>query len=376
MTELANKIRGIIEAEGPIAFDRYMELCLACPGLGYYLTRDPFGADGDFTTAPEISQMFGELVGLWIAEAWARQELREPVRLVELGPGRGTLMSDALRACRVAPDFLANIREICLVETSPLLREKQEEKLRKRGIPVRWFDSFADIPKGPAFIIANEFFDALPVRHFIRVEEGWCEKLVGVDESGAFFVGLAPDPEPLIKADAPVGAILEIGAQGHQLAAQIGKSIAAHGGAALIIDYGHVQTSFGETVQALRRHLPVDPLSDAGECDITAHVDFASLKRAAEASGAAAYGPITQAQFLTRLGVVQRADALRASAGAAQAASISSELRRLTASDDEIGAGGRMVPGMGVLFKALAIQPLAAPPPPGFENHAHGDGAF
>ena len=283
MTELADKIRAIIETEGPMPSTGTWSSASRCPGLGYYLTRDPFGADGDFITAPEISQMFGELVGLWVAETWTRQEPREPVRLVELGPGRGTLMSDALRACRVAPDFLANIKEICLVETSPILREKQEEKLRGRGIPVRWFDSFADIPDGPAFIIANEFFDALPVRHFIRVEEGWCEKLVGVDENGAFFAGLAPEPEPLIKADAPIGSILEIGAAGHKLAAEIGARIAAQGGAALIIDYGHVETSSERRCRRCAVTSPVDPFTDPGECDITAHVDFASLKRAAAA---------------------------------------------------------------------------------------------
>ncbi len=148
MTGLARKIRMIIETEGPIPFDRYMQLCLGDPDFGYYLTRDPFGADGDFTTAPEISQMFGELIGLWAAETWSRHKISGPVRLVELGPGRGTLMADALRACRVAPDFLAAIEEICLVETSPILREKQELKLQGRGVKIRWCDEIADIPPG------------------------------------------------------------------------------------------------------------------------------------------------------------------------------------------------------------------------------------
>lgn len=368
MTELGQEIRTIIETEGPIGFDRFMQLCLGHPRLGYYITRDPFGGDGDFTTAPEISQMFGELIGLWAAETWTRQPIKEPMRLVELGPGRGTLMADALRACRVAPDFLSSIEEICLVETSPILRAKQEEKLQGCGVPVRWFDSLAEILPGPAIYIANEFFDALPVRHFIRVDEGWCEKLVSVDDDGNFFAGLAPEPEPLIRADAPVGSILEIGAESHKLAAELSARVARRGGAALIIDYGHTETSFGETVQALRRHRGVDPLTDPGECDITAHVDFASLKRAAIASGAAAYGPVTQADFLKRLGVVQRAQALRANANPEQAANVERELRRLTSTDREVGAGGKMVPGMGELFKVLAIQPTQAPPPPGFES--------
>ncbi len=370
MTGLARKLKAIIESEGPIPFDRYMQLCLGDPEFGYYITRDPFGADGDFTTAPEISQMFGELVGLWAAETWSRQKINGPVRLVELGPGRGTLMADALRACRVAPDFLAAVEEICLVETSPILREKQELKLQGRGVNIRWCESVADIPPGPAIFIANEFFDALPVRHFIRVDEGWCEKLVGVDEDGNFFPGLTAEPEQLIRAEAPVGAILEICATGHKLAAAISARIVRQGGAALIIDYGHVETAYGETVQALRRHVAADPLTDPGESDITAHVDFASLARAAAASGAVAYGPITQADFLNRLGVVQRAKALRASGNPVQAANVDQELRRLTSTDPEIGAGGRMVPGMGDLFKVIAIQPSDAPTPPGFEPDA------
>ncbi len=368
MTVLGRKIRAMIEAEGPISFDRFMQLCLGHPEHGYYITRDPFGADGDFTTAPEISQMFGELIGLWAAETWSRQKITQPIKLVELGPGRGTLMADALRACRVAPDFTAAIEEICLVETSPILREKQFQKLVGRGVKVSWFESVADIPPGPAIFIANEFFDALPVRHFIRVEDGWCEKLVGVDESGEFITGLAAEPEPLIRAEAPVGSILEIGASAHKLAAAIAARIEAQGGAALIIDYGHVQTSFGETVQALRRHLAVDPLTEPGECDITAHVDFASLMRAANSSGAAAFGPLTQADFLIRLGIEQRAKALRANGNPIQAANVEQELNRLTSTKPEVGAGGRMSPGMGELFKVIAIQPSDAPLPPGFET--------
>ncbi|MDP2356066.1 MAG: SAM-dependent methyltransferase [Beijerinckiaceae bacterium] len=370
MTGLARKLKAIIETEGPIPFDRYMQLCLGDPEFGYYITRDPFGADGDFTTAPEISQMFGELVGLWAAETWSRHRIKGPVRLVELGPGRGTLMADALRACRVAPDFLAAVEEICLVETSPILREKQEQKLQGRGVNIRWCESVDDVPPGPAIFIANEFFDALPVRHFIRVEEGWCEKLVGVDEDGNFFAGLAAEPEQLIRAEAPVGSILEICATGHKLAAAISARIVRQGGAALIIDYGHIETAYGETVQALRRHVAADPLTDPGESDITAHVDFASLARAAAASGAVAFGPITQADFLNRIGVVQRAKALRASGNPVQAANVDQELRRLTSSDPEIGAGGRMVPGMGDLFKVIAIQPSDAPTPAGFEQEA------
>lgn len=367
MSQLGETIRTMIETEGPLPFDRFMQLALGHPQLGYYMTRDPFGTRGDFVTSPEISQMFGELLGLWAAETWARIGSPSAFRLVELGPGRGTLMADALRACKVAPDFMSSLAEVCLVETSPLLRRAQQEKLADFGGRIGWYDSLDDLPLGPAIFIANEFFDALPVRHFVRVEEGWCEKLVGVDESGTFFFGLSPDPDPLIRTDAPVGAVLEIGAAGHQAAAHIAARIADEGGGALIIDYGHTQTGFGETVQAMRAHEAVDPLSDPGECDITAHVDFASLARAARAAGAQVFGPVTQADFLTRLGIVQRAEALKRSASPLQGVKIGRELTRLVSTAEEPAAGGGTAPGMGALFKALAIVGPSAEAPPGFE---------
>ncbi len=371
MTALGETIRTMIESEGPMPLDRFMELCLTHPEHGYYSARDPLGAGGDFVTAPEISQMFGELVGLWAAETWARMGSPKAVRLVELGPGRGTMMADALRACRVAPAFLDAITEIDLVETSAHLRERQEEKLGRRGKPVVWRDQLSDVPEGPAIVLANEFLDALPVRHFVKVEEGWCEKLVGIDENGVFFFGLSPQPETLIHAEAPVGAVLEIGAASHKLTAELASRIVAHGGAALIIDYGHVTTSLGETLQALRRHEAIDPLADPGECDLTAHVDFASLGRAAHAVGAAVWGPITQGEFLRSLGIVQRAEALKRNASALQAITIGRELARLTATEEERGASGRMVPGMGDLFKVMAITQPDCPAPPSFEDQGH-----
>lgn len=367
MSPLGETIRSMIETEGPLPFDRFMQLALGHPEHGYYMSRDPFGARGDFVTSPEISQMFGELLGLWAAEAWTRIGSPSSLRLVELGPGRGTLMADALRACRVAPDFMNALTEVCMVETSPVLRKIQEEKLADYEGPVGWYDSLDQVPSGPVIVIANEFFDALPVRQFVRVEEGWCEKLVGVNEDGTFFFGLSPDPDPLLQAAAPVGYVLEIGAAGHQLATELAARIAEEGGAAIAIDYGHTETMYGETVQAMRNHRAVDPLSDPGECDITAHVDFASLARAAEAAGASVYGPITQAEFLTRLGIVQRAEALKRNASPLQGIKISRELARLISTAEERGAGGGTAPGMGALFKALAIIQPNADAPPGFE---------
>lgn len=366
MTQLAEEIRVIIDTEGPMPFDRFMELCLAHPKYGYYITRDPFGADGDFVTAPEISQMFGELVGLWAAHVWSTMDYPERLQLVELGPGRGTLMADALRACRVAPEFMAAI-EVTMVETSPILRERQHEALADCGVPVSWALGLSEVPQGPLIVIANEFFDALPVRHFVRAEEGWCEKLIGNGADGRFYAGMAANPEPLIRAEAPLGSILEIGAIGHQYMTALAQRIADFGGAALVIDYGHTQTCLGDSVQALWRHQPISPLEAPGECDVTAHVDFASLARAAEASGAAVIGPVTQASFLTQIGLHQRAEALKRRADPAQCLDIDRALARLIATEPEAGAGGKPVPGMGALFKAMAITNSYVPPPPGFE---------
>ncbi len=370
MTRLAEEIRTIIDTEGPMPFDRFMELCLAHPKYGYYITRDPFGADGDFVTAPEISQMFGELVGLWAAHIWSSMDCPEVVQLVELGPGRGTLMADALRACRVAPEFLAAI-EVTMVETSPVLRQRQQEALADCGVPVSWALGLSEVPRGPLIVIANEFFDALPVRHFARVQEGWSEKLIGNGPDGRFYAGVSSNPEPLIQADAPLGSVLEIGAIGHQYMSELARNIADFGGAALVIDYGHTQTSLGDTVQALWRHQPISPLEAPGECDVTAHVDFASLGRAAEASGALVSGPVTQASFLMQIGLLHRADALKRRADPAQSIDIDRAVERLTGTEPEAGAGGKAVPGMGALFKAMAITSTNVPKPPGFEPDAY-----
>ncbi len=366
MTLLTEEIRVIIETEGPMPFDRFMELCLAHPRHGYYLTRDPFGASGDFVTAPEISQVFGELLGLWAAHMWSVMGRPERLRLVELGPGRGTLMSDALRACRVAPEFLAAL-DVHMIETSPVLRERQQETLAAAPAPVSWAPSFDLVPEGPLIVLANEFFDALPVRHFVRAEEGWCEKLIGNGADGRLFAGISPVPEPLIRAQAPIGSVLEIGAAAHQYMARVARRIADFGGAALIVDYGHAHTSLGETVQALWRHQPIDPLEAPGECDVTAHVDFASLARAAQASGAEVWGPTTQAQFLIEIGVLHRAEALKRRAEPAQAAEIDLAVARLVSTAPEAGAGGRMAPGMGALFKALTVTSPGLGKPPGFD---------
>ena len=322
----------------------YMAECLFDPDHGYYATRDPLGCAGDFITAPEVSQMFGELLGLWLVQVWMDQGRPERFVLAELGPGRGTLMADMLRAARAVPGFAA-AAEVHLVEASPVLRE-----LQARAVPGAVFhDSVADLPEGPLFLVANEFFDALPIRQFQRTEAGWCERQVGAAD-GRLIWGLAP-PTPLA-ADAPIGHIVETCAPGEAIAQEIGRRIAAHGGAALIVDYGDGE-SRGDTFQAISGHAYADPLEAPGTADLTAHVAFAPLARAA-AVQASALTP--QGVFLERLGITGRAQALaKGLSGDALQNHIAAH-RRLTHPDE-----------MGTLFKVMALTQPAAPAPPALE---------
>ncbi|HXY58554.1 MAG TPA: SAM-dependent methyltransferase [Methylocystis sp.] len=358
MNALAQEIAALIAQEGPITLERYMELCLQHPRYGYYLARDPFGAGGDFVTAPEISQMFGELIGLWMTEAFALAGRPRAARLVELGPGRGTLMADALRAARVAPEFLSAI-EVDLVETSPRLRERQRQALANAAPKVSWRDSFAEVPRGPLFVVANEFFDALPARHFVRTPQGWRERLIGLDAAGALRFGLAPEIEVALHVEAEEGSIIEVNAAAQRLLTEIAGRVARDGGVMLVIDYGYTETSLGESLQAVAKHAYVDPLESPGEADLTTHVDFAALSRAARAAGAKVFGPTTQGEFLSQLGIARRAETLSRRATPQQRAEIDAALRRLIGTGD-----AREV--MGELFKALAVAHPALPEPPGF----------
>ncbi len=360
MTRLGAEIAAIIADGGPIGVDRFMALALGHPTLGYYRTRDPLGASGDFTTAPETSQMFGELIGAWAATAWLSLGAPTPVHLVELGPGRGTLLADALRAARGLPAFFDAI-DLHLVETSPVLREAQRAKLAACGRPVAWHETLDVVPPGPALVLANEFFDALPVRHYVRGARGWHERLVGLSPaSDRLAFGLAPDPEPAITLAAPPGAVLEVGLAGQGLAKALATRLVRDRGAALVIDYGYKVPAFAETLQAMKQHRFVDPLAEPGEADLTAHVDFAGLTRAAEAVGARVYGPVPQGRFLRGLGIGERADALKRRASAAQAEEIDAALIRL------VEAGTSERPGMGELFQVLCITAPEVPTPPGF----------
>ena len=360
MTPLEREIHTIIRRDGPITVADYMALALGHPEHGYYRSGDPFGADGDFITAPEISQVFGELLGLWCAVTWRQMGAPARVRLVELGPGRGTLMVDVLRAAATVPKFFA-AAELHLVETSPALRARQRQALGR--LPVTWHETFDGVPDGPMLLLANEFFDALPVQQFVRDGGAWRRRRVDIDGTGnglCFVVSsdTAADADlPAAAGDAPDGAVCEICCDGLALAAKLGRRLTAHGGAALIIDYGPAQSAAGESLQAVRGHRPHHVLSAPGTADLTAHVDFEALAVAAGNAGAVAHGPVLQGAFLTRLGIAARADGLCAGATADQAREIRSGCRRLTDPT-----------AMGMLFKAMALCAPGLPVPAGFER--------
>ena len=349
MTPLGDILIQRIRATGPMTLADYMGECLLHPEHGYYTARDPLGAAGDFTTAPEISQMFGELIGLCLAQAWMDQGAPTSFALAELGPGRGTLMADILRATRGVSGF-HDAAQVHLIEASPTLRAAQAQIVPHAA----WHNSVATLPDLPLFVIANEFFDALPIRQFRRHANGWQETVVGL-QSDTLAAGLSP-PAPLASLDhrlddTAVGDIVEICPTLPNIAAQIGARVAAHGGAALIIDYGDWQSQ-GDTLQALRDHQIADPFTAPGMADLTAHVDFAAI---ANAAAPAAYTRVTpQGVFLERLGVTHRAQALAERLGGAALENHIAAHHRLTHPD-----------AMGHLFKVIGLYPKDATPPPG-----------
>ena len=416
-------LRARIEREGPLPVDAYMRACLAHPEHGYWRSAESIGTGGDFITAPEISQVFGELIGVWCSVVWQSMGSPAPLRLIELGPGRGTLMRDALRAARSVPSFLA-AATVHLIETSAPLREMQEKTLtpmarrtrpapplpsgeravrhdlrapqshgparrpetaRKssgeqgegglhiesetgpltptlspRGeggvaaqgaVPIEWHETIGEVPEGAAIVIANEFLDALPIRQLVFVGGAWHERVVDVDARGALQFAAGPratgGTEELATSP-PHGAIVELRAGEDELLAQLaGRGSPLVG---LLIDYGPAQPAMGDTLQAVRRHAWVDPLSRPGRTDLTAHVQFARLAGKARAAGLVADGPLTQAQFLGRLGVAERAARLMA-ANPRQAGDIEAGVQRLISPT-----------GMGELFKAMAVRSQSLPP--------------
>ncbi len=355
MSALKERLIERIARTGPLTIAEFMAECLLHPAHGYYTRRDPLGRAGDFITAPEVSQMFGELLGLWLAQVWMDQGAPGDVVLVELGPGRGTLMADALRATATVPGFHDALR-LHLVEASPRLREAQAALLAPHE--PQFHDGLDTVPDGPLLLLANEFFDALPIRQFQRdAGSAWRERVVGV-EDGDLAIGLAP-PAPIAAlegrlADTSEGQVVETCAPAEAIASEIGRRVAAYGGAALIVDYGGAE-SIGDTFQAVAAHRHVDPLADPGAADLTAHVAFGPLARAARP--ARATPPVPQGVFLERIGITARARALaRGLDGAALKSHVAAH-RRLTHPDE-----------MGNLFKVLALLPDASSPPPGFTD--------
>jgi len=356
VTPLETLIRAEIAATGPMPLERYMALCLGHPEHGYYMAKPAIGAAGDFTTAPETSQMFGEIIGASLAHAWQQMGSPDPVRLIELGPGRATLMRDILRVFRLVPGLSA-ATDIHLVETSPRLRKAQAYRLKEDGHQPAWHDTIDTVPDGPTLIVANEFFDALPIRQAVMRNGQWRTVCVGIDETdGLVFVDADPVPEDALPAgliEADDGAIIETAPLALKIAATIGAKLANAPGFALVIDYGYREPAHGDSLQALRDKRFADPLSRPGDADLTAHVDFSAIAEAARTAGATAHGPITQGSYLTALGIGLRAERLRAAG--ADAGDLTLALERLT------GAGG-----MGTLFKVLALTTPGLPAPPPF----------
>jgi SAM-dependent MidA family methyltransferase len=357
MSALGDEIKAMIAEEGPMTVERYMELALGHVEHGYYMGRDPFGAAGDFITAPEISQMFGELLGLWAAETWVSMGKPKPIRLIELGPGRGTMMSDALRAARIVPEFRAAI-DVTLVETSPVLAEIQHETLLTAGAPVGWSPSLAEAPEGPAIVLANEFLDALPTRQYVRSGGRWRERVIRLDKAGEFEFAVARESEPFILAPGEEGDVLEVNPSAHRLVFELAGRLVKQGGVALFVDYGNAFTGLGDTLQAVRAHRMVDPLEDPGEADLTAPVAFAAMARSARAAGAAVYGPIDQGDFLRSIGIDGRTRALVERAPPERASEFESARQRLV---------GKNEGEMGAFFKVMVIANRAIHTPPGFE---------
>ncbi|MBL4926954.1 class I SAM-dependent methyltransferase [Fuscibacter oryzae] len=351
MTALADILKARIAATGPMRLSDYMAECLLNPQHGYYSMRDPFGTGGDFITAPEISQMFGELLGLALAQYWLDLGRPAPFTLAELGPGRGTLMADVLRATRAVPGFHAAAK-VHLVEASATLRRVQRQTLGDHT--VTWLDRAESLPQAPLFLLANEFFDALPIRQFTRDAAGWRETMVGL-EGDNLRLGLStPGPFGAVEDrldDTTPGDVVEICPAAGPVMAGVGQRIAAHGGLAMIIDYGN-WTSLGDTFQAMKAHRFTHPLAEPGEADLTAHVAFEPL---ADAALPANHAFVNQGYLLTTLGIGARADRLAQGLTGAALLAHQAATRRLTAPEE-----------MGHLFKALAIFPPGAPLPPGF----------
>jgi NADH dehydrogenase [ubiquinone] 1 alpha subcomplex assembly factor 7 len=361
-TPLEERLVSLIRDHGPIRIGDYLTDVLVHPQHGYYSTQAALGTKGDFTTSPEISQIFGELVGSWLVHAWESIGSPSALSLVELGPGRGTLMADILRVAKVRPQFLKAV-QVYMIEASGRMRYAQKRLLHDAGVRITWADKLEDVPPGPMLVVANEFFDCLPIRQFVRTAEcsdaPWRERMVGLDESGKLVFVLSEeayaDREGMPPGAQPE-AIFETSQESGEVVAELSRRLLEHKGRALIIDYGHGRSGYGDTLQAMRDHKPWPVLASPGLADVTAHVDFAALARRARAEGVRADGPVRQGDFLERLGLKVRLEALEEAVSGDAKENLRSGALRLV--DPQ---------GMGSLFKVLSLSSPGAQVPPGFE---------
>lgn len=352
-TPLAEKIKAIIAVHGPISVTDYFALCLADPEHGYYKTRDPFGRGGDFVTAPEVSQLFGEMVGVFLVHAWEKHlKPRRNVRLAEIGPGRGTMMADMLRVVRKLAPELYDAATIHLVETSPTLRDVQQKTLATHAGKVAWHDGFDEIPPGFLLLAANEFFDAVPIRQFVKTQAGFRERLVGMDGDGELtFTSGAGSLDPALLPSGhqatPPGTIAEVAPARAAIMQMLADRLFEGSGTALVIDYGYLSAGFGDTLQAVFKHAFDPPLAHPGEADLTSHVDFATLAEVARARSITVNGMMTQGEFLLKLGLVERAGALGRGKEPTEQDAIRAAVERLA---------GNGTHQMGNLFKVMAVS--------------------
>jgi NADH dehydrogenase [ubiquinone] 1 alpha subcomplex assembly factor 7 len=356
---LEDKITWIIRAEGPLSVAAFMAMALYDPKRGYYATRQPIGARGDFITAPEISQIFGELIGVWCALIWEQIGRPDPMIVAELGPGSGTLAADLLRAARALPAFRRAMR-LHLVEVSPILRAAQQRLLRDADVV--WLDRTEDLPDGPLIVVANEFLDALPIRQLVCGRRFWAERMVALDPEDRFVFVDGPETPALsllvpgeLRETSPPGTIFEVCPQALALAATLGSCLGRWPGAALFIDYGRAASAPGASLRAVSDHRPAAPLHAPGCADLSAEVDFKAFAASACASGTAAYGPVPQGRFLQELGAAARLEILAARASPAERERLQSGLLRLVDPAK-----------MGTLFKVMALTSPGLPVPPGF----------
>lgn len=359
-TPLEERLINLIKLKGPITLGDYMADALGHPHDGYYMTREAIGGDGDFITAPEISQVFGELIGLWLVDAWRMMGSPKVFNLIELGPGRGVLMADILRAAQLRPEFI-RAATLWLLETSGRLRHEQQKRLKSYELKPLWADEFADIPPAPSLIVANEFFDCQPIRQFVRTKKGWRERLIGLNSDAdrlEFIIGTTPPPAQLqLPEIANEGDVYEISFGAREFVSEISATLKEHSGYALIIDYGHMEAGFGDTLQAVRDHKYWPPLAAPGTADVTAHVDFAALSRAAFDAGIVAHGPVTQGAFLDRLGLAVRVEMLCKGKPPDIQQKIRSGASRIAAAHQ-----------MGEVFKVLCLGASGLPSPAGMDE--------